>query len=353
MVAQQELQGVMPTPESFQRGNTLILLHQMARVVHVSAALGLPDLLIGGSRTAGDIALEIGAHEQSLHRLMRASASFGFYTMDEEGRFGLTVDSAAFRRDVQGSLRPLTLLFGAEPFEAYKDLLQAVKTGESAFALANGDEFFPFIANHPPLAQTFNSAMTGRSEGRSAAIIDAYNFSQHSTIVDIGGGQGGLLAAILRANPGSRGVLFDLPQVVETSGSVIEGFGVADRLAVEGGDFFERVPDGGDAYILATVLHDWGDEKAINILSRCRAGINRDGRVLIIDMLIPDRLQTGQDGLIHPVYSYDLHMMVINGRGKERTQAEFADIYRRGGFALINTYATRVPGLTIIEGKPV
>jgi hypothetical protein len=232
----------------------------------------------------------------------------------------------------------------SEPWyrRGWDDLLHSVQTGEPAFEAVHGAGFWDYLSRDQAAAGQFNAAMTSVAPMKARAVVDAYDFSGLGTVVDVGGGQGTLLAAILRANPSARGILFDRPRVVQGATSVLEGAGVADRCRVVGGDFFAEVPGEGDAYVLMTVIHDWADEPAAAILRTCRRAMTEGAKLLLVEQVVPSR-----DGY-HPSKFDDLNMLVICG-GRERGAEEFRPLFGKAGLRLTRIVPTESQW-SVIEG---
>ncbi len=216
------------------------------------------------------------------------------------------------------------------PFHRYPwtDLYESVQTGESAFDRVHGTKVFDYLAEHPEDAAVFDAVMTSISTSETVSIVQAYDFTHFSTIVDVGGGRGGLLAAILSANPHLQGVLFDVPAVVAGADDVISGAEVVDRCKVVSGDFFDSVPEGGDAYLLSNVIHDWDDDRALEILSTCRAAMADTACVLLAESVLPEGAAPSMGKLV------DLEMLVMTSGGRQRTGAEFRTLLGRAGLRL-------------------
>lgn len=227
----------------------LIMGFRATQLVHVAAKLGIADLLKDGARDAATMATAVGAHPSALYRMLRALASLGIFAETSDGRFELTPVAETLRSDTPGSLRDLALLYGDEwVWSAYGRTLYSVMTGLPAFDLVHGQTLFEFLHLHPQAAATFDRGMTAYSEREAVAVIDAYDFSAVSNLVDVGGGEGALLAAILNAYPQANGVLLEESSVIDRARNVMAHAGVADRCAMKPGDFFEAIPDGGDVY---------------------------------------------------------------------------------------------------------
>ena len=320
--------------------------YEASQAIHVAATLGIADLLEDGPRSAEDLAEATGTHAPTLYRILRALASVGVFAEEPDGRFGLTPPAEYLRSDVLGSVRAWAMLVGRPSFwTSWGHLLAVARNGEPAFRELHGATVWGYLAAHPEEGATFGAAMTALSVGVVEAVVQSYDFSGAGVLVDVGGGEGALLAALLAANPSLRGVLFDLPHVVAGAKDRLDRAGVADRCEVVGGSFFEAVPEGADAYLLKSVIHDWDDTSAIEILRKCRAAMTGTGRLLVVERVIrpgnePDRTKFA-----------DLYMLVALG-GRERTAEEFGRLYAEAGFRLTDVIDT---GSTfyVVEGVPI
>jgi hypothetical protein len=321
--------------------------YQVSQAIHVAATLGIADLLEDGARSADELAEATGTHPPALYRTLRALASVGVFAEETDGRFGLTPLAEHLRTDAPGSLRSWAMLMGRPYFfTSWGHLLHSVKTGEAAFPEVYGTTAWEYRAAHPEEGAIFDAAMTGLSGAEAEAVVRSYDFSAIGILVDVGGGEGALLAAILAANPALRGVLFDQPHVVAGAGPLLEQAGVADRCEVVGGSFFEGVPEGADAYLLKSIVHDWDDASAIEILRKCRAAMADTGRLLLVERGI----RPGNEP--DPAKFIDLMMLVMLG-GRERTADEYGRLYAEAGFRLTNIIPATGSLLVIIEGVPV
>jgi SAM-dependent methyltransferase len=316
------------------------------QALHTVAALGIADLLADEPRTADDLAAAIGAHRDSLYRLLRMLAGEGVFRQEADGRFALTALGATLRSEGPGSVRDWALYVGAlAPWEAWGRLRETVMTGEPGFVLAHGMSTYEYLARHPELGAPFDRWMTRQSDLHNAAIVAAYDFSPFRTVADVGGGQGSTLAAILGAHPALRGILLDLPPVVARTDS-LQSAGVADRCKVVAGDMLRGVPSGADAYVLKRVLMIWGDEQAIRVLRQCAAVLPPDGKVLVVEMVLPPGNEPS------PVKPFDLLMLLANPGARIRTEAEFRDLFTTAGLRLGRVIPTASPN-SILEGMPV
>jgi SAM-dependent methyltransferase len=317
----------------------------VSRMVYAAAHLRLADHMSDGPKTPAELAAAIGAHPSSLHRLMRALASVGVMTEQSHDRFALTPLGEALRAEAPGSARATILaLAGGYWWRGWEHFLYCVETGRTAMQKEFGMTIFEYLARHPQEASYFNEAMVGFHGDEPEAVAAAYSLCGRETIVDVGGGTGNLLAALLERHSGTRGVLADLAHVVPEARAFIESRGLADRVVVEATDFFERVPPGGDVYVLSHVIHDWDEDQCLRILGHCRRAIKADGRLLIIEMVLPP------GDAPHPGKLLDIAMLVMPG-GQERTEEEYHDLLGRAGFHLEQVVPTG-SAVSILECVP-
>ena len=328
------------------------LLHLMTgyramQAICVAARLGLADLLRDGARGSEELARATGADARALHRLLRALASLGVFGEDADGRFTPSELGALLRSDVPGSLRAAAIFFGDERnWHAWGKLERSVMSGEPVRGPRGTQVFLEESARDPEGAALFNAAMTSLTSAFDAAVTAAYDFSRLGTLVDVGGGQGALISSILAANPALRGILFDIPPVIESARGRIGEAGLAGRCELVAGDFFASVPAGGDAYVLKWVIHDWDDEHSVAILGSCRRAMARDGRLLLVERVVPERVDQSAD--TQGIVLGDLNMLLWTG-GRERTAAEYRALLASGGFTLARIVPTATQ-LSIIEG---
>ncbi len=317
-----------------------------ARSVYAAAKLGIADLVQDGPKTAADLAAKTGTHAPTLYRLLRALASIGWLVEDNNGRFGPTPLTAGIQSHVSGSLRNLAITeLGQEHYPAWEDLLFSLKTGEIAFDHVFGMPNWQYWASHSEHAQIFNDAMSEVTALLEPAVLAVYDFSGFTRIVDVGGGRGTLIASILRARPNARGMVVDLPHVIEMGKRHIEERGLSARCDLVTGDFFESVPQGADAYILKWVLHDWDDEHSTTILKNCRRAMSPKGKLCIIEAVIP----AGNQPFLHKFM--DLNMLVMTG-GRERTEVEYRALFAAAGFTLTRIAPTPME-IAVMEGVPI
>lgn len=318
----------------------------ISRCIYVAAKLGIPDLLEDGPKTSEELATKTETHAPSLFRLLRALAAVDILTQSKEGGFGNTPVSETLRTDIPGSLRAFAMTeLGEEHYPAWGELLHSVRTGGIAFDKAFGMPVWEFFAKNPENAKIFNDAMSGMTAQAETALHAASDFAGVNTIVDIGGGHGGLITSILKRNPQMRGILFDSPQVIEGAHPAMQSSGVGDRCQLVGGDFFQSVPEGGDAMILKWIIHDWNDEQSIRILKNCHRALPDKGKLILVEAVVPAGSEPHFSKFI------DLNMLVMTG-GRERTEEEFRQLYEASGFRLTRVVPTESP-FSVIEGVRV
>lgn len=311
-----------------------------AQAMHAATKLGIADLLTSGPKSVAELAGDSGAHPSSLECLLRALSTVGVFAITPDGRFCNTPLSDVLRTDHPESQRASALFLPAAfLWRPLGELHETVRTGEPAFQLVFGQRFFDYLASHKEDAATFNAVMTEGIGWTSSALLAAYDFSRFRSLVDVGGGEGALLRDILSATPGTRGVLFDLPQVVSSASALLTG-DVGARCRVVGGDFFNSVPECGDAYLLRGVIHDWPDQDAIKILRNTHRAMGLGGTLLLIENVIDAH---------RPVGMIELLMLVIGGR--ERTEANFRSLLAAAGFAI--TRIAPAEGTSVIECRVV
>jgi len=322
----------------------LIVGRFVSRLIYIAAKLEIADHLKHGPRTVEDLALATEVQAPALYRVLRALASVGIFAETKDKRFKLTPLAATLQKGVPGSVHAVALIFGEKYMEdAWAQLLNGVKTGETPFLKAHGIPPFEYLEQHPEALKIFGEAMTNVSSIENPAIAAAYRFSGIGTLVDVGGGHGSLLATILKANPKLNGVLFDQPSVITRAKQDrhVTAKGIAERCTLESGNFFEAVPKGCDAYIMKRVIHDWDDERCVKIFANCRAAMSERGRVLVAESVIPPGNAPDRGKLL------DMQMLVMGGR--ERTKLEFATVFKKAGLKLTRVVPTKCP-LSIVEG---
>jgi hypothetical protein len=319
---------VTPSAETIATVRRLVNGYQVSQALHVLVRLEIADRLADGPRSAADLAVEAGAHEQSLYRLLRAVAAVGVLEELPDHRFALTELGETFRSDAPGSVAGWAAFIG-RPYhwKAWSRLFDGVTTGEHAFRLEHGMGVWEYRQERPEEAAIFNRAMNSATGAVSPSVVTGYDFSKAATVVDVGGGGGLLLTEILRANPGSRGILFDLPITVEDARTFVAASGVGDRCELVAGDFFKAVPSGAEVYLLKSILHDWYDKEASAILKTVRAAARPDSVLLVVEPVI-----SGPNEGAGPKFA-DLNMMVSAG-GQERTRQEWDELFASAGWRL-------------------
>lgn len=343
--------GVGATKEAGSRnGNLPPVLFQMAssywlsQAVYVAAKLGLADLLRDGPRSCQELAAATGTNARCLFRLLRALSAARIFVHTQGDHFALATAGKSLQSDAPGSQRAIIMTLGEVHYQAWGNLLHSIRTGATGFASTFGTSLFAYLQNSPEAADTFNKGMSDVASMLAYAVLLAYDFSRISFLVDVGGGQGKFLSTILQLHPEMNGTVFDQPSTIEQARQRLEGDPCGRRLAAIGGDFFHFVPEGADAYVLCGVIHDWDDDLAVQILRNCRLAINPKGRLLLVEVVVPDDDAHCFSKLL------DLNMMVMTG-GRERTRGEFAALLNRAGFSLSRTIPTLAPQ-SVLEAIP-
>lgn len=334
------LQLIPPQAAMLQMINS----YRVSQSICVAAKLGIADLLKDGAKNTDELAKATGTHAPSLYRLLRALASIGVFAETNNGCFELTPLAATLQSNVPNSTKAAAILFGDKwHWQLWENLLESVKTGKTALELVfDAANPFEYFVDNPEAGYIFDEAMTSNSATADRAIACGYDFSQFQTLVDIGGGQGSLLATIVQQHPSLNGVLFD--QAAAIAGAKQKQYfktELAQRCQLVVGDFFEAVPVGGDAYILKTVIHDWNDEAAIAILKNCHRAMVKHGKLLLVELVIPPKNTPSFAKFL------DLEMLVMMG-GRERTEAEYQILLKAAGFQLTKIIFTASPW-SIIE----
>jgi orsellinic acid C2-O-methyltransferase len=308
----------------------------IAQACYVTARLGIADLLANGPRTAEDLAAATGANAPALRRLLGALGSVDICRQRDDGTFEMTRLGTLLRTDVPYSMRAWALQWGGEAWLIWSNLLHSVKTGQSARSLITGNEGFGHLERDPEAAKIFNQAMVDLTRLAAAAITRAYDFAGQK-VIDVGGGYGELLAQILEAYPTARGVLFDMPHAISRAREHLAGRGLAQRCEFLSGDFFASVPSGADLYVLKTVIHDWPDDRARDILRSCARAMPAGARLLVVERLMPERLEPSQEN--RGLARVDLHMLVALG-AQERTLAQMLELLNSAGFRQVRRIGT-------------
>ncbi|TMQ97406.1 hypothetical protein ETD83_20310 [Actinomadura soli] len=307
----------------------------LAQAAYAVAKLGVPDLMAGGPREAGEMAAHCDADPDALHRMLRALAAVGLFDETAPRTYGLTGAGDLLRSDGARSARLGAIMYGEEVFRSFAEIMHTARTGEPAFDRAYGMGFYEYLDANPAAQRTFNEAMAGLRE-TPAVLRTGCGLDGVGTLVDVGGGTGNLLADVLGAHPGMRGVLLELPETVRQARERLEDAALLDRVELVEGSFFDRVPSGGDLYVLARCLHNWPDDKAVEILRTVRAAMRPGARLVVLEKLIPE----GPG--FSPAKLLDLLMLVMVA-GRDRTETEYRDLLVRSGFEIVAAHPAPVP----------
>jgi ubiquinone/menaquinone biosynthesis C-methylase UbiE len=317
--------------------------YYVSQAICVVARLGIADQLRDGPKDVGQLAHATKTHARSLHRLLRMLAGLGVFAEDADGCWRLTEIAELLRSDTPGSLRA-TACSSELTFVAFGELLYSVQTGRPGFDKAFGMPLFTYLAAHPEEAKIFDEGLAGFREQAGAAMLQVCDFSAVEKVVDVGGGTGTLLVALLAEYPALKATLFDLPHVVEQARARLAAAGIGDRVTIVGGDFFTSVSAGGDVYLLRHVIHDWDDDQALEILRNCRRAMRKTSQLLLLESVV----EPGEEPSL--AKSYDLIMLAVTG-GMERTEQEYHDLLSASGFDLERVVATTA-GIHVIEAAP-
>jgi ubiquinone/menaquinone biosynthesis C-methylase UbiE len=337
-----------------QSANIPQVLMQMAtgfwisQTLYTVAKLGVADFLTEGPRKIRDLAEKVGANEDYLYRVMRTMAGMGVFQELAERAFGLAPLSERLVSTHPNSMHPVILMLGEENYQAWAKLYEATKSGGDPFEMLYGMHAYDYFKENPEAGETFNRAMAVLARNDQSLIADVYDFSGIHRIVDVGGGNGMLLATILKRHPHLSGILFDLPQVMAEAEQFLSQQDVKGRYTLASGDFFEAVVAGGDAYILSHIVHGFSDELSGKILKSIYKVLPAKGKVLLVEEV----LQPGQDPAAIKTKLMDLNMLVMTPGGRDRTREEFAALLRESGFELTDIFPT-ASGTCVIEAiKP-
>lgn len=331
----------------------LINGYQLSAAIGAFARLGVADALADGPSSIAELAERLGADERALGRLLGATLDAGLFTIGDDGRYRLAELGELLRSDAPGSLRRFAVVSTDDwRWAAYGHLTHALRTGEPGFVAAHGCRLWDFLASHPEAAASFEESMARVGAARDRAVAAAVDFSTAERVVDVGGGRGGLLRALLGDSPHLRGVVFDLPAVIEGAREQLAEAGLAERCQTVAGDFRQAVPSGGDAYLLSWVLHDWDDATALRILGNCRAAMQQGARLLVVEMVVPEPGEPNAAVFERLVRQTDLEMLAVVG-GRERTAAEYEELLTESGFTLDRIVPLEGMPWSVIEGSAV
>lgn len=331
------------TPRPGAALTQMLLANRVQQAVYVAAKLGIADLLADGPSSVDELAERTQTHAGALYRLLRVLASYGVFAETETGRFELTPVAALLRSGTRESKRAFALWSGEVAYELFGSLEYSIRTGEPAFDKVFGAEFYTYLEQHPAMGELFDQFMS-RQTAPLGPILAAYDLAGVHTVIDVGGGRGELITAVLRAHPDIRGVLFDQPRAVRGAAAVLSAAGVADRCRTVTGNYLEQVPPDGDIYLLKNVVHGLEDDTTTQVLSNCRKAMADGGRVLLVEFVIPP----GNDPF--PGKLMDLLMLVGTHGGRERTEAEFSALFAAAGLSLTNVVTTKYV-YSVIEAK--
>ncbi|MCE3236189.1 MAG: methyltransferase [Vampirovibrio sp.] len=333
-----------PNPTANQGFQTLMPMitgYWVSACIYAAAKLQVADLLKNGPVAVGRLAEQCSVNEDYLYRVLRALAGLGIFHETADRQFEQTTLSNLLRADVEGSMHSIAVMMGEEHYHTWGRLLQSMQSGDQAFETLYGMPVFDYFEKNPEPSKTFNNAMTGFASNVHRAVVSAYDFSTFHTLVDVGGGHGALLTAILEKNPTLKAILFDVAHVV--AGARIPQT-LASRFETASGDFFQAVPTGGDAYILSTVIHDWSDELSLKILRNIHTAMPANGTLLLVEHVVEPDNQPSMGKLL------DINMLLMTQGGRERSSAEYRELYRQAGFELTRIVPTP-SGVCVIEGK--
>jgi orsellinic acid C2-O-methyltransferase len=344
-MAQRDAAETKASPANARQLLEIVNSSWTTQATYVAAYLRIPDLLAGETRSIPELARATGAHAPALRRLMRALVTIGICRENGDDAYELTPLGSLLRADVADSLRSWTLYWGGTMWSVWGNLLHSVNTGESAKKLATGSEGFDRLEADPESAANFNRAMVELTRLDSASIVSACDFSEMTTVMDVGGGYGELLAAILDANPALRGVVFDRPHAMADGRRKMESALLAHRCDFVEGDFFASIPGGADAYVLKSVIHDWNDERSKMILRNCHRAMHAQARLLLVERIVPIRLEAS--AAHRAIARSDLNMLVALG-SMERTETEFRALLVATEFEVVSVRSAG-PTFNIIE----
>jgi SAM-dependent methyltransferase len=330
----------------------LIGSYRITHAIKAAAQLSITDHLGERPQGAEELAARLHLNPQALSRLLRTLVSLGLLADAGDGLFTLTPVGACLRRDAPDGMRAWALCEGAEYYQgAWMNLPHAVETGETAFEHTHGETFYQYLARHPETGHDFSQAMLDYARLIATAVVAGYDFARVRRVVDIGCSHGHLLTAILQATPTVSGVLFDRPEIIERAEESLRGTELAERAELVAGDFFESLPAGGDLYILSRILMDYDDDASVRLLQNCHRAMAPGGRVLIVQLLMPEQGDGKAPARLFEAAVSDLNMLVLTG-GRERTEAEYRTVLGRAGFRLARVAQSQAL-VSLIEGERI
>jgi O-methyltransferase domain/Dimerisation domain len=332
------------TADPAEEMNERIFGAWMAQAITAVADLGVADALAGGPLPIDELATRVGANPDALRRLLRVLISRGIFAQRNDGRYELTPMADVLRSDAPVSMAAMARFIGSPQHREHWSLLtEAIKTGASVVSTLRGMSYFDYMGDEPEFGRMFNDAMTSASGLSIGPVVDAYDFTQYRTIVDVAGGHGRLLAAILASAPDAQGVLFDLPDVIAGAMPLLQEKHVAERVRLAEGSFFGGVPAGGDAYVLKHIIHDWDDDASVQILRNVRTAATPGTAVLLVETVVPEDDSRSNAKLL------DIEMLLVND-GRERTAGEYRRLFDEAGFQMVGVVDTASP-YSIIEAR--
>jgi hypothetical protein len=313
-----------------------------SQLLRQAAEMGLADRFGDGPRDSDELSAEFGMHAPSFRRFLRSLTGMGIVTEVAPRRYALTEMGEALKSGAPGAARSTIIcLIGELVSPAWSNLEHSLRTGEPGFEKHYGKGLFDHIRDTPGLAEMFSETMVGIHGQEPPAVAAAYDFSGIGSLVDVGGASGNMLGHILSRHPGLRGVLYDLPHVVVDAPPLLERFGVADRVTIESGSFFESIPAGHDAYLMSHIIHDWDEAECATILGRCRAAMKPEGKILVVEMVLPE------GDAPHPGKLADM-MMLVGPGGRERTPDEYDALLSANGFRMTRIVPT-ASAVSVVE----
>jgi hypothetical protein len=335
----------MTAPSPPEQLDRMITGYWISQAIYAAAKFDLAGHLAEGPKSVEELAEATSTDADALFRLLRALASVGIFAEVQSRSFSLTPLAEPLRDDVPESKRALALMMGDEQFRAWADIDYSIQTGKVAFEKVFGKAIFDYLGEHPDKARIFDAAMVGIHGREANAVTDAYNFSGMGVVADIGGGNGSQIAALLKKHPPTKGILFDLPHVIERATGHISSQNLSDRCQLVGGSFFDSVPSGADAYLMRHIIHDWDDEKSLVILRTCHRAMSAGSKLLLVESVIPAGNEPFGGKFL------DLVMLLIPG-GRERTADQYRTLFADAGFELTRIVPTATE-VSIIEGVPM
>ena len=319
--------------------------YKNSQLVYIATKLGIADLLAAGPKSVEEIVISTGSNAQALRRIMSGFVLCGLVIQREDNLFELSTLGECLRSDVPDSLKDEALFAGEILSPAWSAIYNTVKTGITGFDHFFGMGIFQYLTQHPEIGESFNKVMVKCTVSMSESVLAAYDFSPYRAIVDVGGGFGALLTSILKKHQGIQGVLFDIPSVIQGAKEKLLKEGLLNRCNVVDGDFFNSVPQGGDLYILKSIIHDWDEANCLRILKNCHKAMGKRGKLLLIEWVMPEIIDNATNAV-----NLDLTMLMVSG-GKERTEGEYRALFDSAGFQL-NRIIPIPSGKSLIEGVP-